>query len=175
MASAGRGPIYLGQRLGQVVEDSRVFRAIAYNKSAVVVHMLRRLMGDEAFMRGVRRFYTTWRFRKAGTDDFRAAFEAEAGMSLDRFIRGWVMEASLPVVGVIARTEDGGATAVVRIEQSGPVFVFPYTVTLQYQDGSSEAVTIPVSTAVAERRVPLAGPLRRIETRDELTLALVAR
>ena len=58
---------------------SRVFRALVYNKGAAVLHMLRRLVGDEAFFRGLRRFYSASRFKKAGTDDFRAAMEAEAG------------------------------------------------------------------------------------------------
>ena len=34
--------------------DERVFRAIVYNKAAMVLHMLRRLVGDEAFFGGVR-------------------------------------------------------------------------------------------------------------------------
>ena len=35
-----------------------VFRSIVYNKSAMVLHMLRRWIGDEAFFAGVRTFYT---------------------------------------------------------------------------------------------------------------------
>ena len=39
------GPIYLGYRLGHLENDSRVFRALVYNKGAAVLHMLRRLVG----------------------------------------------------------------------------------------------------------------------------------
>src|SRR5206468_2080855 len=60
-----QGPIWLGNRLGHIRGDSRIFRALVYNKSAVVLHMLRRLVGDEAFFNGVRRFYFEHRFRKA--------------------------------------------------------------------------------------------------------------
>ena len=67
-----QGPVYLGYRLGHIKSDSRVFRALVYDKGAAVLHMLRRLVGDEAFFRSVRRFYMTWRFRKAGTEDLRA-------------------------------------------------------------------------------------------------------
>ena len=41
--------------------------------------MLRRLVGDDAFFGGVRRFYDDNRFQKAGTDGLRLAFEAETG------------------------------------------------------------------------------------------------
>ena len=66
-----QGPVYLGYRLGHIKGDPKVFRAIIYNKGAMVLHMLRRLMGDRAFFAGLRDFYTTQRFKKAGTDDFR--------------------------------------------------------------------------------------------------------
>ena len=49
-----QGPVYLGYRLGHIKSDSRVFRAVIYNKAAMVLHMLRRLVGDEAFFRGIR-------------------------------------------------------------------------------------------------------------------------
>jgi aminopeptidase N len=32
---------------------------------------INRLIGDEAFFRGIRRFYRTWQYRKAGTEDLR--------------------------------------------------------------------------------------------------------
>ena len=65
-----QGPVYLGYRLGHIRGESRVFRALVYNKSAAVLHMLRRLVGDEAFFRGLRRFYRESRFRKVGHRGF---------------------------------------------------------------------------------------------------------
>ena len=52
-----KGPIYLGYRLGHIKGESKVFRALVYNKGAAVLHMLRRLIGDEAFFDGLRQFY----------------------------------------------------------------------------------------------------------------------
>ena len=77
-----QGPVYLGYRLGHIKGDGRVFRALVYNKGAMVLHMLRRLMGDEAFFARAARFYATWRFKKAGTDDFRVAMEKAGGQPL---------------------------------------------------------------------------------------------
>jgi len=47
------------------------FRALVYNKGAGVLHMLRRMMGDEAFFNGLRHFYAEQKFQKAGSDDLR--------------------------------------------------------------------------------------------------------
>ena len=82
-----QGPVYLGYRLGHIKGDGRVFRALVYNKGAMVLHMLRRLVGDEAFFAGLRQFYATWQFRKAGTDDFRVAMEKASGRDLTRVLR----------------------------------------------------------------------------------------
>ena len=52
IAQSTQGPIYLGYRLGHIRADERVFRSIIYNKAAMVLHMLRQLVGDEAFFAG---------------------------------------------------------------------------------------------------------------------------
>ena len=46
-----QGPVYLGYRLGHIKGESKVFRALVYNKGAAVLHMLRRLVGDRSVFR----------------------------------------------------------------------------------------------------------------------------
>ena len=99
-----QGPVYLGYRLGHIKAEGRVFRAIVYNKGAMVLHMLRRLLGDEKFFGGVRQFYATWKFRKAGTDDFRVAMEKASGTDLTAFFDGWIYGSSVPVLGFSSRS-----------------------------------------------------------------------
>ena len=64
MDQSDQGAVYLGYRLGHIKGDSRVFRAMVYNKGAAVLHMLRRLVGDDAFFRGLRRYYARTRSRR---------------------------------------------------------------------------------------------------------------
>ncbi len=170
-----QGPISLGYRLGHVQNEGRVFRAIVYNKAAVVLHMLRRLMGDEPFFNGMRQFYRDWRFSKAGTDDFRAIMEAHTPLRLTRFFERWILGSTIPKVRVTPRIEADGQSAVVRIEQVGDVFDFPLTVVVQYGDGTSEEITVPVTEATVEHKIVLKSPVRRIFARDELTLAELVR
>ena len=82
-----QGPVYLGYRLGHIKGDSRTFRALVYNKGAAVLHMLRRLVGDEAFFSGVKQFYADNRFKKASTDDLRRAMELASGGDLGALLR----------------------------------------------------------------------------------------
>jgi hypothetical protein len=159
--TSDQGPVSLGYRLGHIRGESRVFRALVYNKSAAVLHMLRRLVGDDEFFRGLRRFYRESRFRKVGTSDLRAAMEKETGKSLERFFQQWIYGSTIPRVKVGYRLE--GPDVVLRVEQIGEVFDVPVTVTLQYSDRKPVDVLIPVTAQAVERRVPLAGALRGVE------------
>jgi hypothetical protein len=179
MQQSDQGPIYLGYRLGHIRSDSRVFRAVLYNKSAAVLHMLRRLVGDEKFFQGVRRFYNASRFKKAGTDDFREAMEAEAGRSLQRFFEQWIYGSTLPRLKFSSRIEaDGGGPqrVVLHVEQIGEVFDLPLIVTLSYADRREVQVVVPVTAQVVDFPVTLDGTLRGVDvSRDESTLVEIVK
>jgi aminopeptidase N len=178
MQQSDQGPSYLGYRLGHIRSDSRVFRAVVYNKSAAVLHMLRRLVGDEAFFSGVRRFYTELRFKKAGTDDFREAMEAETGRSLERFFERWIYGSTLPRLKAGYRVESGSGEpqVVIHIEQLGEVFDLPLTVTLEYADRRTVDVVVPITDRVVDYPVPLAGALRSVDfSRDDGALAEIIK
>jgi hypothetical protein len=171
-ADGAAGPIYLGYRLGHIQGNSRIFRAVVYNKSASVLHMLRRTIGDEAFFRGIRRFYFEWRFRKAGTDDVRRAFERECDRPLKAFFDEWIESSGTPQVAMNwAPARDAAAPAVVvRVEQRGRLFEFPVTVTLRYAGGTAQDTQILVHDRVAEFTLPLSGSLKNVVlNRDGLT------
>ena len=159
-----QGPVYLGYRLGHIRNDGRVFRALVYNKGALTLHMLRKLIGDDAFFRGLRRFYTTWRFKKAGTEDVKAAFEAEANRDLDLYFDRWIYGSSLPRLKFSYTTAPDAV--VVRIEQIGERFELPVTVTLKHAASSTE-VTIPVVEQVTTQRIPITSPVRSVAVNED--------
>ena len=165
MSHSDDGPIYLGYRLGHVQADPRVFRSILYNKGAMVLHMLRRTVGDEAFFRGLRDFYNEWKYKKAGTNDFQAAMEKASGRSLTRFFDGWVFNAALPTVHV-SHTSDG-KTATFRLEQHENPMDFPLTVRISYASGESETVILLASGSLAEHKIGLKDKIRRISVNED--------
>jgi hypothetical protein len=161
-----QGPIYLGYRLGHIKGERTVFRSLVYNKSAMVLHMLRRLVGDEQFFFGIRRYYAEWRFKKAGTDDFRAAMEAATGRDLGPFFETWIYGVAIPRVAFTSRSPDA-SSVVVKFEQRGDVAPIPITVTLTYANGETESVMVPVTERVVERTLKLKGPLRKVEANED--------
>jgi hypothetical protein len=170
MDMSSEGPVYLGYRLGHIKSEGRVFRALVYNKGAMVLHMLRRLIGDEPFYRGLREFYTEWRFKKAGTGDFRAAMEQASGRDLERFFDRWIFGSGLPDIHFTSRVE--GAELHVRFAQKGDVFDVPVVLTIDYADGTTEEVLIALGDALTERVLPLKGAVRGVDVnRDNGALA----
>jgi aminopeptidase N len=171
VAESDQGPVHLGYRLGHIKGDSRVFRALVYNKGAAVLHMLRRLVGDEAFFNGLRRFYYDRKFDKAGTDDLQHAFEEETGRSLERFFERWIYGASLPRLRYAARIEDGAVT--MRFTQATDlIFDVPVTVTLTYNDGRTQDVVVPVTDREVVMKIPVESPVRGVQVnKDAAALA----
>jgi aminopeptidase N len=167
-----QGPVYLGYRLGHIRGDSRVFRALVYNKGAMVLHMLRRLVGDEVFFDGLREYYSEWRFKKAGTDDFRVVMESVSGQSLDTFFDGWIYGSAIPSLSFSSAVT--GSQAVVRFEHQTAVVPTPVTVTILYADGRSEDVVVRVTRSVVEQTLELSGRVRSIvANRDHGSLAVI--
>ncbi|HVG21337.1 MAG TPA: M1 family metallopeptidase, partial [Blastocatellia bacterium] len=75
----------------------KLLNANNYQKGGWVLHMLRRVMGDEKFFAGVRDYYRTHRDRNALTIDLQRVMEFHAGRSLDWFFKEWVYEPGYPI------------------------------------------------------------------------------
>lgn len=179
--AGSQGPVWLGYRLGHLKNDGRVFRSVVYNKGALVLHMLRRLVGDEAFTRGLQRFYGLSRFRRVGTDDLQAAFEYESGRSLELFFERWIYEADVPTLLTSWSVDDpmtsnGGALAGtgaspvvrVRIEQEGTrLYTLPLTVTIVFADGRTDQAIAQVEGETTELVVPVTKVVRDVRFNDD--------
>ncbi len=85
-----------------------------YQKGALVLHRIRRLVGDGPFWRGVRRYLEAHAHGIVETRDLQRAIEAESGKSLDRTLDLYVHGAGHPAFDArIEIDEHGGRTSVV--------------------------------------------------------------
>jgi hypothetical protein len=171
LSESDQGPVYLGYRLGHLKGDSRIFRAMVYNKGAAVLHMLRRMLGDEAFFAGLRRYYADFKYSKAGSEDLRAALEASSGRSLSDFFAYWIYGQDLPGLKSGWKVAEDGSRVQIALEQTGDAAgEFPVTVSLNYADRTSEDLTVTVTGKTTTVERPLAKPLRGVEVNgDRLT------
>ena len=169
-----QGPVYLGYRLGHIKGESRVFRALVYNKGAGVLHMLRRLIGDEAFFSGLKQFYANNRFKKAGTDDLRLAMQSASARDLTRFFERWIYDNGIPRLRYSTAVE--GSELIVRFEQIGEIYDVPVTVAVNYTDGKTSEFVVIVNEATNVVQVPLTGNLRSVEANpDGAAIAVIEK
>jgi len=127
--------------------------------------MLRRLIGDEAFFGGLKRFYAENRFKKASTDDLRKAMEAASNRDLNRFFDRWIYDNGIPRLRYSTAVE--GQELVVRFEQSGDLYDVPVTMAVIYTDGKTSEFTLVVGKATNDARFPLTGTVRAVEANPD--------
>jgi aminopeptidase N len=171
ISHSDQGPIYLGYRLGHLKGDGRIFRALVYNKGAAILHMLRRMLGDEVFFAGLRQYYLEFRYTKAGAEDLRKALELASGRSLEPFFNFWVYGQDVPSLDVKWKVASEEARVRIDLAQrADSVGEFPVTLTRVYANGSVDEETVIVSSETMTLDRPITGRLRSIEiNRDRFT------
>ena len=75
-------------------------RSVGYGKGALVFHMLRQQVGDQAFAAAIRQFFITYRFTVASWTDIQKSFERVTGRNLSWFFRQWVDEVGQPQIAI---------------------------------------------------------------------------
>jgi aminopeptidase N len=70
--------------------------AIGYQKSAMIFHLLRREVGEEAFWAGLRRLVADFGGRRAEWDDLERVFSQTSGRDLGWFFTQWVTKPGAP-------------------------------------------------------------------------------
>jgi hypothetical protein len=104
-----------------------ITKTIGYDKGAMVFHMLRRQVGDEAFWGALRHLYRDRLFKETSWTDIQKAFEARGQRSLKNFFNQWVFHKGAPrfYLDAVKARHTGGIWKIEgRIVQESPLFSF---------------------------------------------------
>jgi aminopeptidase N len=106
-----------------------------YQKGGWTLHMLRGIIGDDAFWRGIQAYYRQYRDANATTDDFRRAMEETSGLDLSQFFREWLYQGGKLQYDGGWRYDDGVLTVQLdQVQNDGYAFQMPVQVAI-YSDG----------------------------------------
>ena len=124
-------------------EKEPVTSGITYQKGAWVLHMLRNLVGDVNFKKGIQSYYATFFNANATTDDFRVAMEKASGKELKVFFRQWLYQPINPVINGTWEYSPSAKKITIQLEQvqSGDM-VFNLPVEIGYYKTGSTTPTI---------------------------------
>ena len=97
ITTSRNGSVYVqDEKLDNV---GRIFSSrLTYNKAAMVIHMLRKKLGDTAFFQGIRNYLNDEElaYKYANTDQLQAHLEKASGTNLQEFFSDWIYGEGYP-------------------------------------------------------------------------------
>jgi aminopeptidase N len=141
----------------------------SYQKGGWTLHMLRRLVGDSAFFKGLRSYYTKYRHGNAMTDDLRAELERSSGRDLKWFFEQWLRRPGYADITVSWRYDGPQRRLVLDLTQGSkfPPYRFPLVVEITDAAGAPHRMTVQINATSTQRVVV---PLTLASTPKSLTL-----
>jgi peptidase M28-like protein/PDZ domain-containing protein/peptidase M1-like protein len=139
--------------------------AVGYGKALMLFHMMRRELGDDAFVKGLRALYAGRKFQRASFDDVRRALESASGRDLRASFTPWVTRTGAPQLRAhdvsARRGEDGSWRLAGKIEQ--------------VQAGEPYALAIPIAVTLEGRDTAMQLGVQATERETSFVLTLPAR
>lgn len=94
-----------------------VFDAYTYPRAGAVLHMLRKVLGDDNWWRSVRYYLRKYPHQPIETEQFRIAIEETTGQPLEWFFEQWVYKMGHPVFRVAEVYDSSAKTLTLKIRQ----------------------------------------------------------
>lgn len=120
----------------------RLFDAHSYNKGAIVLHMIRGLVGEETWWRGVRTYVERFAERTVTTADFQEVMEQVSGVPLGPLFDQYVFGAGHPELDVRWEWRPEERLVRLKVEQTQKIteetglFSFPLEIALVGEKGT---------------------------------------
>jgi len=127
MAPRGKGSIR------DTYADSPLYRPVVYEKGAVVLHMLRKQMGDAKFFALMKQFVETYSHKPTTVDDFRRLASTVNGDDLSWFFAQWydsTVFARWRVAGIKPNSSGPATTVDLLVEQPDEMTRTKFDITL---------------------------------------------
>ena len=126
-----------------------------YSKGAWVLHMLRHIVGDQAFFDALKDYRQRHAFGNASTRDLQQVFEEHFGSTLDWFFQQWIYATGRPSYKVSTEiapsdtTPGFVVTVTIKQKQSQEIpgraqslYIMPLDVTIFFEDGSTQTQAV---------------------------------
>ncbi|MFA9205730.1 MAG: M1 family aminopeptidase [Burkholderiaceae bacterium] len=127
----------------RTAEKEQVTSGLTYQKGAWVLHMLRNLMGDANFKKGIQNYYAKYFNANTSTDEFRAEMEKVAGKDLKLFFKQWLYQPINPTINASWTYNAKAKKLTVQLHQAqGDKFLYSLPVEIGYYKKGASSPTI---------------------------------
>ena len=140
-----------------------MFDKHSYNKGGRVLHMLRSILGDDAFFMGLKKYLTTHKFKSAEIHDLRLAFEEVSGQDLNWFFNQWFLGSFIPELTLDYYVSKKNQEVVVTVTQEKDAKLFRLPVTIfVYDEAGTHEYTAEIDELENKFVYPIKGKLKSI-------------
>lgn len=129
-------------------DPDNMFDSHTYPKGGVVLHTLRRQLGDAAFFAGIKKYLTEHRHQPVEWEDLCRALTDSSGINCEPFFQQWVLKPGHPVIEYTWSYDEATHEVVVEVKQTQntsngtPIYTIPTKVGLIAGSLRREAVTL---------------------------------
>jgi aminopeptidase N len=149
-----------------------MFDAVSYNKGGRILHMLRNLVGDEAFFKSLKLYLTTNKFKTGEAHQLRLAFEETTGLDLNWFWNQWYYGNGHPKLKMSYSFDSAKGNSIAIVEQaqkSTKIFSLPIAVDV-YVNGQKTRFQKTLSNQIDTLIFPTQSPADWIDVDAERIL-----
>jgi hypothetical protein len=165
------GPVTWGYRL-EAAKTSEAYRVITYEKGAWILHMLRKRLGNERFLKVLAELRRQYQFRSATTADLldlvkKSLPPGVTPESMEAFFDNWVYSTGIPALrvrySVKGQAPSWKVTGTVEQNAVDNNFSVDIPVEIQFAKGAAQTVWVRTSNEPVSFSVTLKQPPARVE------------
>jgi hypothetical protein len=130
---------------------NRAYGVVAYNMGAIFLHQLKYIIGEANFYKGMRAYYSAWKFKHPEPTDFMRIMEKTSGLELDWYLNYWINTTKRIDYSIKTVIENEGATFL-TIDRLGD-FPMPVDLVVTLKDGNKEIYYIPLNETLGGKPV----------------------
>ena len=149
----------------RTAEKEQVTSGITYQKGAWVIHMLRNLIGEKNFKKGIQNYYAKYFNANTTTDEFRTEMEKVSGKDLKLFFKQWLYQPINPTINANWTYNASTKKLQIRLNQAQQ-FLYNVPVEIGYYKKGSTTPTILTMNLKDKDQVfsfPLAADPEKLE------------
>lgn len=118
----------------RTAEKQEVTNVVTYQKGACILLMLRDMIGEEAFKKGIRSYYAKYMNANATTKDFQAEMEKASGRNLSRYFDQWLHRGGMIRAQATWTYQPVSKQVILKVDQKpGDLYEFPLEVLMMVQ------------------------------------------
>jgi len=143
------------------IDKDDMFDSHSYAKGGRILHMLRTVVGDEAFFSSLQLYLTRNAYRSVEIHDLRLAFEEITGEDLNWFFNQWFLSSGHPEITIDYSYDESSMEQKIVIRQTQdftqtPLYQLPLAIDI-YKNGAATRHNVVINEAEEEFKFKVSG------------------